>query len=81
MSATRTDSPGAVATLYARLVALCSDFKLPTLGAELVPRFQKAGREDIHDRASVEDHGTPPGRRLTGCRAFRRISGRGGGAG
>jgi len=38
--------PNALAALCARLVALCGDFKLPTLAAELVPRFQKAGRED-----------------------------------
>ena len=44
MSATQ---PNAVAALCARLVALCSDFKLPTLAAELVPRFQKAGHEQL----------------------------------
>ena len=46
MSAAET-MPNALAALYARLIALCGDFKLPTLAAELVPRFQKAGREDV----------------------------------
>jgi len=39
--------PKALTALCARLVALCGDFKLPTLAAELVPRFQQAGREDV----------------------------------
>lgn len=39
--------PNALAALCARLIALCGDFKLPTLAAELVPRFQQAGREDV----------------------------------
>ena len=39
--------PNAVAALCARLVALCSDFKLPTLAAELVPRFQREGHEQL----------------------------------
>ena len=30
----------------ARLGVLCSDFKLPTLATELVPRFQKAGQQE-----------------------------------
>jgi DNA replication protein DnaC len=40
-------TPNLLAALYARLIALCGDFKLPTLAAELVPRFQKAGHEDV----------------------------------
>jgi len=39
--------PNAVAAMYARLIALCSDFKLPTLATELVPHFQKAGYEEV----------------------------------
>ena len=34
------------ATVLTRLVTLCGDFKLPTLATELVPRFQKSGREE-----------------------------------
>ena len=37
----------AVAMLYARLIALCGDFKLPTLATELVPRFQQAGHDAV----------------------------------
>jgi DNA replication protein DnaC len=37
-------TPNAQAAMYARLIALCSDFKLPTLAAELVPHFEKAGQ-------------------------------------
>lgn len=33
--------------LTARLVALLTNFKLPTLAAELVPRFNAAGRGDV----------------------------------
>ena len=46
MSAAST-IPNAMAALYARLVVLCADFKLPTLASELVPRFQKAGQTDV----------------------------------
>jgi len=51
MSATPTTTtpPAALVALCARLVALCTDFKLPTLASELVPRLQKAG----HDEALV----------------------------
>jgi len=38
--------PNATAALCARLVALCTDFKLPTLASELGPRFQKGGCEE-----------------------------------
>lgn len=38
--------PKAAAALCARLIALCGDFKLPTLATELVPRLQKAGHHD-----------------------------------
>ena len=37
----------AAAALLARLSALCSDFKLPTLATELVPRFQQAGHDAV----------------------------------
>lgn len=45
MSATspRTDTT----TERERLVALCGDFKLPTLASEMVPRFVQAKREDV----------------------------------
>jgi DNA replication protein DnaC len=45
VSATET-VPTALAALCARLVALCTDFKLPTLAVELVARFQRAGQQD-----------------------------------
>lgn len=45
MSAAST-IPNAMAALCARLVVLCTDFKLPTLATELVPRFQQAGQMD-----------------------------------
>jgi len=45
MSATEA-MPTALATLCARLMALCTDFKLPTLAIELVTRFQRAGQQD-----------------------------------
>jgi DNA replication protein DnaC len=32
---------------HERLVALCGDFKLPTLASELVPRFLQAGRAEV----------------------------------
>ena len=44
MSATTTTATTAE---HERLVALCGDFKLPTLAGELVPRFLKAGRADV----------------------------------
>ena len=47
MSAVTTMTASATATMLARLVALCSDFKLPTLANELIPRFQQAGHEDV----------------------------------
>ena len=48
MSATTTQTPStAIAVLLARLAALCSDFKLPTLAVELVPRLQQAGHGDV----------------------------------
>ena len=47
MSAQGTTSATTLAALCARLVALCSDFKLPTLGTELVPRFERAGHRDV----------------------------------
>ena len=43
---TNKTPPTAVAAMLARLVALCSDFKLPTLALELVPRIQQAGHGD-----------------------------------
>ncbi|MGH8323895.1 MAG: IS21-like element helper ATPase IstB, partial [Steroidobacteraceae bacterium] len=46
MSAVRTTTDSAAA-VRDRLVALCSDFKVPTLASELVPRFVQAGREDV----------------------------------
>lgn len=38
--------PKAATTMQARLIALCSDFKLPTLATELVPCLQKAGQSE-----------------------------------
>jgi len=43
---TQATIPSAMAALCARLVALCSDFKLPTVATELVARFQTAGHEE-----------------------------------
>lgn len=40
-------TPNVAATMPARLIALCSDFKLPTLAAELVPHFEKAGQVEV----------------------------------
>ena len=37
----------ATATMLTRLIALCRDFNLSTLAAELVPRFQQAGQETV----------------------------------
>lgn len=45
MSAVEAQVP-TLAALCARLIALCTDFKLPTLAAELVRRFEQAGRQD-----------------------------------
>jgi DNA replication protein DnaC len=39
-------TPNAMTALCAHLVALCGDFKLPTLAMELVPRFEKAGHQE-----------------------------------
>ena len=39
--------PNAAAALALRLIALCGEFKLPTLAAELVPRFQKDGHAEV----------------------------------
>lgn len=48
MSATTTNTPSTtLAALLARLTALCTDFKLPTLAIELVPRLQQAGHGDV----------------------------------
>jgi DNA replication protein DnaC len=38
--------PKDATTMQARLIALCSDFKLPTLATELVPCLQKAGQSE-----------------------------------
>jgi DNA replication protein DnaC len=45
MSATATPptTAAAFAAVCQRLIALCTDFKLPTLAAELVTRFERAG--------------------------------------
>ncbi len=45
MSAADTTGP-TLAALCTRLVALCTDFKLPTLAAELVQRFEQSGHSD-----------------------------------
>jgi len=40
-------TPTTDTNIIARIVALLTSFKLPTLAAELVPRFNAAGRDDV----------------------------------